>query len=66
MNKGQFVTSEKLIEHTGDSDTAMFSNAVKVHISSIRKKLGVHSSCDFIKNARGAGYIIEEENHHAS
>lgn len=50
------VSAEELIEHIWDSETDFFSNAIKVHISTLRKKLG--DVCQ-IRNIRGAGYQLE-------
>lgn len=60
MNKGRTVSAEELIEHIWNSDSGMFSNAVKVHVSTLRKKLSEYSANDIIKSVRGAGYIINE------
>ncbi|GAA0703466.1 response regulator transcription factor [Paraclostridium ghonii] len=59
-NKGRVVSAEELIEHVWDSDEYMFSNAVKVHISTLRKKLNPYCKNDIILNIRGEGYIINE------
>jgi DNA-binding response OmpR family regulator len=56
-HRGQTVSAEQLMEHVYDSDADLFSNAMKVHIHSLRKKL----SSDCIHNIRGRGYLIEEE-----
>ncbi|KKY01492.1 chemotaxis protein CheY [Paraclostridium benzoelyticum] len=60
VNKGRVVSSEELIEHVWDSDKYMFSNAVKVHISRLRKKLNPYCKNDIILNIRGEGYLINE------
>ncbi|MGL4372393.1 MAG: winged helix-turn-helix domain-containing protein [Turicibacter sp.] len=39
----------------------MFSNAVKVHMSTLRKKLKLYGEKDVLINIRGAGYLINEE-----
>jgi DNA-binding response OmpR family regulator len=49
------VSSETLMEHVWDSNADLLSNALKVHINSIRKKLPE----DIIKNVRGQGYYVE-------
>lgn len=51
------VSAEELIEHIYDSETDMFSNAISVHIHSLRKKL----SRNIIKNIRGIGYQITDD-----
>ena len=60
INKGRVVSSEELIEHVWASDEDMFSNAVKVHISTLRKKLSPYCKTDIILNVRGEGYLINE------
>ncbi|MDU5260967.1 MAG: response regulator transcription factor [Clostridium celatum] len=60
MNRKRPVSAEELIEHVWNSDNSMFSNAVKVHVSTLRKKLGKYSDKEIIKSIRGAGYIINE------
>ncbi|MDB8553545.1 response regulator transcription factor [Turicibacter sanguinis] len=60
LHKGRAVSAEEIMEHVWHSDNDMFSNAVKVHISTLRKKLSVYSKEDIILNIRGAGYIIHE------
>ncbi|MFR7732445.1 MAG: winged helix-turn-helix domain-containing protein [Collinsella sp.] len=39
LNQGRPVSQEELIEHVWDSTVNCFSNATRVHISSLRKKL---------------------------
>lgn len=51
------ISSEELIEHVWDSEADLFSNALKTHVYSLKKKLG---RTDIIKNIRGQGYVIEE------
>ena len=55
INRGSVVSSETLMEHVWDSNVDLLSNALKVHINSIRKKLPE----DIIKNVRGQGYYVE-------
>ena len=55
MNKGRIISGEELIETVWESDADIFTNAFKVHINAIRKKLPE----DFIKNAKGQGYYVE-------
>lgn len=61
INKGKIISSEELLEHIWDSDSNMFSNAIKVHISTLRKKLGQYCEKEIILNRRGVGYIIKDE-----
>ena len=38
LNKEKYVSSEELIDHVWDSNADSFSNSVRVHMSSLRKK----------------------------
>lgn len=55
MHKGEIQSAETIIEHVWDDTADMFSQAFKVHLSSLRKKLPKA----FIKTVRGAGYYVE-------
>ncbi|MDZ4993691.1 response regulator [Clostridium perfringens] len=60
INKGRAVSTEELIEHIWADEDSMFSNVVKVHVSTLRKKLNKYCEKEIISNIRGAGYIINE------
>ena len=47
LNQGRPVSQEELIEHVWDSSVNSFSNATRVHISSLRKKLRPDSQSDW-------------------
>lgn len=53
------VSAEELIEHVWDSDTDLFSNSLRFHIHSLRKKIkdagGAHG---YITTLRGQGYML--------
>ena len=55
LNKGKIISVNELIESVWESDVDIYSNAIKVHINSIRKKL----PDDTIINAKGQGYYVE-------
>jgi len=55
LNKGRVISGEELIEAVWESDADSFTNAFKVHINAMRKKL----PDDFIKNTKGQGYYVE-------
>lgn len=59
INKGRTVSAEELIEHIWHGDNSMFSNVIKVHISTLRKKLNEYCENEIISNVRGSGYIIK-------
>lgn len=61
LNKNKVISAEQLIEHVWDSDSDMFSNSFKFHMSSLRKKISAKGSAEVIKTYRGQGYIIEDE-----
>ncbi len=63
LNKVKVVSAEEIIEHVWDSNADLFSNSLKVHINSLKKKLAVHlGEKEFIRNTRGLGYFIAEAN----
>lgn len=60
LNQGRPVSQEELIEHVWDAYADPFSNSVRVHICSLRKKLKVVSGRDFIVNRLGEGYLVRD------
>ena len=60
LNQGRPVSQEELIEHVWDSSVNSFSNATRVHISSLRKKLRSALGYDPIRNRIGEGYVMED------
>lgn len=61
LNKGRVISPEELIEHVWDSNSDSFSNVIRVHIASLRKKLREALDYDPIGNKIGEGYFIREE-----
>ncbi len=55
-NMGRVLNKQQIEEKLYSWDTELDSNAVEVHISNLRKKLGA----DVIKTIRGLGYIVEK------
>jgi two-component system, OmpR family, response regulator len=55
LHRGEVVTRTQLYEHLFDENDDTFSNLLDVHVSNVRKKLGV----EFIVTRRGHGYCIE-------
>ena len=55
LNGGRVISGEELIEAVWESDADSFTNAFKVHINAMRKKLPEN----FIKNVKGQGYYVE-------
>lgn len=60
LRRGRPVCMEELIEHVWEDDSSLFSNAVKVHVSTLRKKLSAHCEGEIIRWVRGVGYVIGE------
>ena len=60
LNKGCPVSQEELIDHVWDNSVDNFSNSIRVHISSLRKKLRAALGYDPIRNRIGEGYVMEE------
>ena len=58
LNQKRPVRAEELIEHIWSDDGDLFSNAVKVRISMLRKKLMESGSGVTISNIRGVGYSL--------
>lgn len=54
VHAGQVISAQTLIEHVWDNEANPFSNAFKVHIAKLRKKLPV----GFIETKRGEGYYV--------
>jgi DNA-binding response OmpR family regulator len=55
-NKGKIISSEELLEHVWDSNIDMFTETVKTHIKTLRKKIDPEKK--IIKTVRGKGYVI--------
>lgn len=60
FNQGRPVSQEELIEHVWDASVDSFSGSVRVHMSSLRKKLKAALGYDPIVNKVGEGYEIGE------
>lgn len=54
LHEGKPISAEELIEHIWNEDVNELTNAVKVHINNLRKKLPEET----IKTAKGAGYYV--------
>ena len=55
------VCQEELMEHVWDASVDSFSGAIRVHMSSLRRKLKAVLGYDPILNKVGEGYKIREE-----
>ena len=61
LNRDRYVSVEELMDHVWDSNADDFSNTVRVHMSSLRKKIKKATGENYIENAIGKGYKIYEE-----
>lgn len=68
LNPNRAIRSEELIEHLWDANADSFSGAIRVHISSLRKKLKTVLCYDPIETIIGEGYFLTEygSKHHVS
>lgn len=60
LNQGRPISQEELIEHVWDASVDSFSGSIRVHMSSLRKKLKAVLGYDPIVNKIGEGYTIVE------
>lgn len=60
LHKNSVISAESLIEHVWDSETDMFSNTFKFHMSSLKRKIAELTTTELIHNIRGQGYIVED------
>ncbi|WP_052891157.1 response regulator transcription factor [Thermogemmatispora carboxidivorans] len=58
-HQGEVVSQETLLEHVWDSQANPFTNTVRVHINSLRRKLGdVAEAPRYIETVVGQGYRL--------
>ena len=62
LHKERLVSNEELFEHIWDCEADEFSNTLKFHMHSLKKKLASVSDIEYITNKRGQGYRVREEN----
>lgn len=61
-HQGRPISAEELIDHAWSEDEAdLFSNAIKVQISLLRKKLQIAGFSNVIQTIRGVGYLIGKD-----
>lgn len=58
LHQGEIISQEEMLEHLWDGSVDSFSNSIRVHISSLRKKLRSALGYDPIRNKVGQGYLI--------
>ncbi len=61
LNSERYVSIEELMEHVWDSNADGFSNTVRVHMSSLRKKIKKATGKNYIENVIGKGYRIYDK-----
>src|SRR3984893_15768338 len=55
---GQVLTRESLVEHVLDRKFSPFDRSIDLHISNLRRKLGLHADgTERIRSVRGVGYL---------
>lgn len=58
LHQGWVISQEEMMEHLWDGSVNSFSNSIRVHISSLRKKLRAALGYDPIQNKVGQGYMM--------
>ena len=58
LNPSRVISQEEMMEHVWNMEADSLSNAVRVHIASLRKKLKAALSYDTIATKIGAGYFL--------
>lgn len=57
-NVGRIVSQEEILEHVWGEDSNFLTQAIKVHINNIRKKLKSVNANDIISTVKGRGYML--------
>jgi len=58
-HRGEVVSQEELIEHIWNEDVNLFTASVRVHVHSLRRKLGDNADCPrYIETITGVGYRL--------
>lgn len=58
LHQGRVISQEEMMEHLWDGSVNSFSNSIRVHISSLRKKFRAALGYDPIQNKVGQGYTM--------
>ncbi len=59
LNQNRIVSSEDLLSHAWDSNADLFSNSIRVHLTTLRKKIKAVLGYNPIVNKVGEGYFLE-------
>ena len=64
LHKGELISGEELFEHVWNNEADEFSNVLKFHMHSLKKKIAQVSDEEYIENKRGLGYrvVVDEKN----
>lgn len=63
LSQGRWLSQEALLERIWETDANPFTNAIRMHISTLRKKLREALGYDPIQTKVGQGYRLEREEH---
>ena len=63
LNEDRLLSAEAIIAQVWSEDEDLFSNAFKVHLSSLRRKLTLATGKDWIECQRGLGYRLKENDY---
>lgn len=61
LNPNRYISQEEILEHVWENSVDLFSNTVRVHMASLRKKLKNILGKNIIINELGKGYKLNEE-----
>ena len=61
LHQGRWISQEELWEHIWEADADPFSNVIRMHVSSLRRKLRERLGHDPIETKIGRGYRLSEE-----
>ena len=61
LNKDKIISAEELLSHAWDSDADYFSNSVRVHLTTLRKKIKEILDYNPIENKIGEGYFLVDK-----
>ena len=61
LNTDRLITAEELISHAWDADADEFSNSVRVHLTTLRKKVKAELGYNPICNKVGEGYFLKHK-----
>lgn len=63
LSQGRWLSQEALLDYIWETDANPFTNAIRMHISALRKKLREALGYDPIRTKVGQGYRLEMEEH---